>query len=510
MPSKSNYVALFLFCFATPLLTPGQTPQQQTPEKPPAAKSDASHAQPLSAPTHVPFISAAFLDSIRDLPDSSNDDANHSVTEAWRAFGDDDLDSAISALRRALAADPKFVRAWVILGEFLLTEHQMDSGMDAYQKAITVNPNDPITRRLYAFALSDRSKFAEAASMWQAYTKLAPEDPDGFDRLGLTLIELKRYDDAVQALQMAVQLNPDMVDYQSHLATACFYSGKSEKADVAYEKIVGLNPPSTMLNRMAYDLTLGENTPPFAVDFAQKAVHSLEQDSMSIDLTTYPRGFETGPVLKLAAYWATLGRVQQRLGKLDDAEKNLLAAWELTQNGVAAAHLCELYLDQHKNQSALQMCRFARSRLPMEQDMSTYHTAELIQANKVRLEKLSPGSSKTYHMQTIDQLAAMRDFKLPRVLVATATAEFLVLFEYDPQTGCFKVVDSKYVSGSEKLKSAGKALAKLNPNFTSPDNNPVRVLRHGTVICGDTTGCEFMLPDATAGVTITLPVHPVD
>jgi tetratricopeptide (TPR) repeat protein len=507
---KSAFAALFLFCFATPLLTPGQTPQQQTPEITPAAKTGSSPAQPLAA--QVPFVSPAFLNSMRDLPDTPNDDANYSVAEAWRAFGNNDLDSAVSALRRAVAADPKFVRAWVILGEFLLTEHQIDSGMDAYQKAIAVNANDPITRRLYAFALTDRSKFAEAVPVWQAYIKLAPEDPDGFDRLGLTLMQLKRYDDAVQALQIAVKLDPEVVDYQSHLATAYLHSGKSENADAAYEKLAGLNPPATMLNRNAYELTLGDLTPPFALDFAQKAVRSLEQDSMSIDLANYTRGFDTGPVLKLSAYWSTLGRVQQRLGQLDDAEKTLLAAWKLTQNGVAAAHLCELYLAQHKNQAALQMCRFARSRLPMEQDTATYHTTELIKANNERLEKLSVGSSKTFHMPTIDQLAAMRDFKLPRVLLATATAEFLVLFAYDPQTGCFKVVDSKYVSGSEKLKSAGKAMAKLNLNFTSPDNNPVRVLRHGTVICGDTTGCEFMLPDATAGITITItiPVHVVD
>jgi predicted negative regulator of RcsB-dependent stress response len=116
-----------------------------------------------------------------------------------------------------------------------------------------------------------------------------------------------------------------------------------------------------MLNHLAYQMTENDKTPSSALDFAQKAVRVIEDDSTSIDLQS-PNTVDERIALKLAAYWVTLGRVQQRLGKSDDAEKTLTAAWKLTQDGMAAAYLCELYLAQNKTQPALQMCRLARNR----------------------------------------------------------------------------------------------------------------------------------------------------
>ena len=41
----------------------------------------------------------------------------------------------------------------------------------------------------------------------------------------------------------------------------------------------------------------------------------------------------------IAAYWDTLGWVDERISKLDDAEQYLRASWNLTQDGVVAGHL---------------------------------------------------------------------------------------------------------------------------------------------------------------------------
>ena len=165
---------------------------------------------------------------------------------------------------------------------------------------------------------------------------------------------------------------------------------------------------------------------------------------------------------KLAAYWGALGLVQDRLGKLDEAEKNLNAAWRMTQDGVAAAHLCDLYDRQHKTQAAIQMCRFARNRLQMMEDPSISVVVALIAQNDAHLKRLSLYPSKSPSTDTIDEVIRMRDFKLPRVIPGTATAEFYVLLESDAVSGRFKVTGVKYLSGSEKLKSSGNMLNRLN------------------------------------------------
>jgi hypothetical protein len=192
---------------------------------------------------------------------------------------------------------------------------------------------------------------------------------------------------------------------------------------------------------------------------------------------------------------------------LDDAEKTLAAAWKLTQNGVAAAHLCQLYLDEHKTQSAMHMCQLDRSRLPTEKEPFLYGVPELIEQNDARIRTLN-ATAQSKNMSALDEIIAMRDLKGARVMSGTATAQFRLLIAFDAQARAFKVQDVQYLSGSDKLKLASKALLNLNFGFTSPDGNPVRVLRWGTFICGP-GGCEFMLPDATAARSTPMPIRSV-
>lgn len=461
----------------------------------------------VSSPNPAIKEANVFMSSIRDLPDSSNPEALRLEAEGREALGRKDSQTATSSLYRSVAVDPKFVRAWLTLGELLMALHQTESGMDAFQKAIAADPMQAPTHRMYAFSLAVAGKSAEAVPVWQDYIKLVPDDADGYGGLGMALLELKHYDDAAQALESALRIYPNSADYQSRLAFAYLQAGKEQQAATAYRQLLELNPPSDMLDRTAYDMADATKIPPVALDLAQKSVRTLEDTSTKIDLENPLPGDEE-LTRKLASYWGTLGLVQLRLGKLDDAQKSLLASWKLTQNGIAAAHLCELYEAQNKAQAALQMCRFAKNRLPLESNPIPYRVPAVIEQNDARLEKLSPGASKNYNIHTIDQILDMRDFKLPPVFAGTATATFLVLLEFVPDSSGFRVKDVKFVGGSEKLKAASKALAKINFNLASPDGNPVRVLRRGTFICG--VGCEFMLPDANATPSQPFPLKHLD
>ena len=446
-----------------------------------------------------------YTQSFSELPDSTSEQASRLEDAAKAALKHGDTQGAVSSLRSAVDADPKFVRAWLTLGQYLLVLGQPGSAMNAFQKAIDAKPDEPSAYKIYAATLTANSRFADAIAVWQSYIRLFPNDLEALQNLAATLTQAARNKEASQILESAVASNPRNPDLQMQLARSYLRAGDEGKADTAYHNFLGLDPRSKLLDRAAYDLALADNTPLVAVEIAKAAVHALEGDSTDLDLDSFSLGDED-VVTRLASYWATLGYVYQRVGDSENAQTFLLASWKLSQNGVAAAHLCELYLAQHKTQSALQMCQFAHNRLPAAADPIIYHLGDLLQQNDSRLEKLSPGSSKTVNMKTIDQVVAMRDSKLPRVFSGTATAEFYVLLEYDPQMPFFRVIGAKRLRGSEKLESAGKALTNLKFNFVSPDGNQVRVLRRGTIVCGDSTGCEFMLADTTGGGSIPVNV----
>lgn len=136
------------------------------------------------------------------------------------------------------------------------------------------------------------------------------------------------------------------------------------------------------------------------------------------------------------------------MGNLDSAEKYLDAAWKLGQNGEVADHLSQVYEQQHKKTLAQQMHRGVDG----------------------------------------GELSKMRTTKLPRVVNETASAEFFVLFGPGG-----RVEDTKFVSGSQKLATAGKTLSATSYNITLPDDGPTRLVRRGLLSCSSITGCVIVL-----------------
>lgn len=105
---------------------------------------------------------SAISDFMNNLPGSSDPEALRLDAEAQTAIDKRDLQGAISALYRAVAADPKFVRDWVTLGGLLFTERQVDAGLDAFHKAIAADPNEPALVKILGISLMGISRFEDA------------------------------------------------------------------------------------------------------------------------------------------------------------------------------------------------------------------------------------------------------------------------------------------------------------------------------------------------------------
>jgi hypothetical protein len=73
----------------------------------------------------------AFETALSRLPDSTVPEASSLVFSAQEAVARRDLMAAVAALQSAVAADPQFARAWIMLGSFLLIQHQEDAAEDA-------------------------------------------------------------------------------------------------------------------------------------------------------------------------------------------------------------------------------------------------------------------------------------------------------------------------------------------------------------------------------------------
>jgi tetratricopeptide (TPR) repeat protein/transglutaminase-like putative cysteine protease len=435
------------------------------------------------------------INTLRNLPDSSSEEATRLESEARDQLAKHDLQSAVSSLYRAVSADPKFTRAWVVLGSVLLMQKQKDAGVEAFHKAMAVDPQQPAIPKALGFGLMTNSQFEDAVPVWQDFVKAHADDGDGPANLGNCLVQLKRYSEAAAAFEAAVKIRADRPNLQASMASAYLLAGNREKAEAAFAKLAEVDTEGHYLNDAAYEMANADLKLPLALDYAKKAVRAAEEDSGKITLPDL-KVEDLSKIFRVAAYWDTLGWVNERMSNLEVAEPYLRASWRLTQDGVVAGHLCHLYERTHKTALAIEMCRLAVYRIPLSGQLALgQYQTEMDTAQK-QLDHLTGGAAKARNASDAsDKVIRERTFKLPHFLLGTESAEFFVLLGSDGKSKTFKVEDVKFISGSDKMKFQGKQLKNIDFGVPSPDDGPTRFVRRGILGCYQYTGCSFVLLD---------------
>jgi len=90
-----------------------------------------------------------------------------------------------------------------------------------------------------------------------------------------------------------------------------------------------------------------------------------------------------------------------------------------------------------------------------------------------------------------EELSRLRTVKLPRIVPGSANAELMLLFGQGS-----KLDGVKFVSGSDKLKSADKLLNATKFDMPFPDDGPTRVVRRAILGCYSASGCSLVFMPA--------------
>ena len=186
------------------------------------------------------------------------------------------LDDGIRRVRRALAADPEIVEAYLMLGNMNAKAKREKESLAAYQKALaldpdnqsaafslalayktagrteaaetgfervlTLNPRDSKARYQLADLWMQRGDFARAEVALQRAVADNVERPAFQTKLGECYIELKRYDAAERTLLDALNSKPD--EPMAHYDLGLIHEARGEpaKAIVEYESEIARNP----------------------------------------------------------------------------------------------------------------------------------------------------------------------------------------------------------------------------------------------------------------------------
>jgi tetratricopeptide (TPR) repeat protein len=235
---------------------------------------------------------AKYILALEEITRLRPDDA-----ENWMNLGlaqaENELDvQAIAAFYRAVQMDSKMNYAWLGLGAACVNEYCVPDALDAFKTIVknmnipigdesvshliaifrnsSLIPDDLIRVGALSVLLNISGEHEEAISLLQNSTTTLPNDYSIWNRLGATLANAQRYDEALLAYERALSLNPTYV-------RALYNMGVSYMNQSNYPKAVGF-----MVRALQYHLSVGTQNDPSVFSEALRTGYDTIWNTMRI------------------------------------------------------------------------------------------------------------------------------------------------------------------------------------------------------------------------------------
>ncbi len=157
---------------------------------------------------------------------------------------------ALKASKRAVSLRPDWAEAWLNVGTSSFALGQFKDAVEAYRQATKLDPSN--ADALYALGIS-LGKLNRQEEEILAYKRAIVQKPDhtgALERLGLAYFKQKRFNDAIQIFDLLKNYKQDALIY-NYLGESYLEVGKMNEAINAFNSALSLNPS---LDRARYGL----------------------------------------------------------------------------------------------------------------------------------------------------------------------------------------------------------------------------------------------------------------
>jgi len=124
---------------------------------------------------------------------------------------------ALSWSERAIQANPKYVYAYISLGNAQVALRDTDEAKRSFRKAAELGPRDPQPYYRLGGIADEQQKYADAVKFYKRAIEIDPKFEDAYYDLAGVLRDLKRYAEAKDSLKKLLELNPNAKDAQQLL-----------------------------------------------------------------------------------------------------------------------------------------------------------------------------------------------------------------------------------------------------------------------------------------------------
>lgn len=219
--------------------------------------------------------------------DQANQSCNHAVSLGNAgadghlclglvATGTGKYEEAAKEYQRAVELDPTSNEGYVGLANAYARLNRLSDAEDAYRQAINQNPNSSWAYQQLGNFFVEQAQYGKAAEMFQQAIRLAPENYADYSNLGVAYLFQGKQAAAISALQESIKLRPAAGAF-ANLGTAYYQSRRFAEAADNYQKALNFSDLDPDLWGNLADAYHYGGQPAKAVDAYRKQLQLLNQ-----------------------------------------------------------------------------------------------------------------------------------------------------------------------------------------------------------------------------------------
>lgn len=159
-------------------------------------------------------------------------------------------DDAIEAYRKALRIDPNYVEARVNLGVMLARARQIDQAITEYQTALSMDPNHAPAHYNLGNAMSILGRRDEAMLTYREALRSDPNHVEARINLGGLLLQSGQLDEAATEYRKVLEIAPRNITALCNLATALARAGNTDGSITELRRALEIDPDHKTARRM--------------------------------------------------------------------------------------------------------------------------------------------------------------------------------------------------------------------------------------------------------------------
>jgi tetratricopeptide (TPR) repeat protein len=193
-------------------------------------------------------------------------------------YSDGKFDDAVAAYCQAIRINPNFADAFSNLGAALERQGKLVEAEAAYRQAIRIKPGFAEAYGNLGIVLKEQGKLSEAVAAYRRAISIQPNDAKACYNLGVALKECGSLDDVVAVYRQAISIKPDFAEAFFNLGLALKEQGKLDESRRMLEKAAELSPARAANYRVLAD----------AKQFRSGDPHLTAMEKLAREMTSLP------------------------------------------------------------------------------------------------------------------------------------------------------------------------------------------------------------------------------